>query len=210
MITSFLDTKIKSFEEDPDKKYIITRNDYLGRIKYFIRWLYNYREDNALIHQSYWITPAFSRIKEKKTKRLSPYSETELWEREEILSIVSYEPYKRNKAALTLLWDLDARNHEVTLLKIKHIRLRERYGEGEIPHEAKIGSGPALLTCSFPYVCDWLNEHPFRNEPDARLICNLHTGAPVKSDAMWKVMKQLRNRIIRMLENGSITDGGRR
>jgi integrase/recombinase XerD len=33
MITSFLDTKIKSFEEDPDKKCIITWNDYLGRIK---------------------------------------------------------------------------------------------------------------------------------------------------------------------------------
>jgi integrase/recombinase XerD len=70
------------------------------------------------------------------------------------------------------------RNHEVTLLKIKHIRLREKYGEGEIPHEAKTGSGPILLTCSFPYVRDWLNEHPFRNEPDARLICNLQTGAP--------------------------------
>jgi integrase/recombinase XerD len=211
MVISFLDTKIKSFEEDPDKKCIITWNDYLGRIKYFMRWLYNYRGNNdAPIHQSDWITPAFVRIKEKKTRRLSPYSETELWEREEILSIVRYEPYKRNKAALTLFWDLDARNHEVTLLKIKHIRLRERYGEGEIPHEAKTGSGPALLTCSFPYVRDWLNEHPFRNEPEARLICNLMTGAPVKPDAMWKVMKQLRNRIIRILKDGSITDNEER
>jgi integrase/recombinase XerD len=176
-----------------------------------MRWLYNYRGNNEVsLYQSNWITPAFVRIKDKKTRRLSPYSETELWEREEILSIVKYEPYKRNKAALTLFWDLDARNHEVTLLKIKHIRLRERYGEGEIPHEAKTGSGPALLTCSFPYVRDWLNEHPFRNEPDARLICNLHTGASVKSDAMWKVMKQLRNRIIRMLENGSIIDNEER
>ena len=103
MIISFLDTKIKSLEVDPDKKCIITWNDYLGRIKYFMRRLYNYRgNDDASIHQSDWITPAFSRIKEKKTKRLSPYSETELWEREEILSIVRYEPYKRNKAALTL------------------------------------------------------------------------------------------------------------
>ena len=80
------------------------------------------------------------------------------------------------KQALSLLWDLDARNHEVTLLKIKHIRLKEKYGEGEIPHEAKTGTGPILLTCSFPYVRDWLNEHPFRNEPNARLICNLLTG----------------------------------
>jgi hypothetical protein len=98
------------------------------------------------------------------------------------LCIVKYEPYKRNKAALTLLWDLDARNHEITFLKIKNIRFREKYGEGGIPHEAKTGSGPVLLTCSFPYVRDWLNEHPFKNEPNARLICNLQNGAPIKSD----------------------------
>ena len=138
------------------------------------------------ISQSEWETPAFVKIKEKKSKRLSPYSETELWDRDEILSIVKYEPYKRNKAALTLLWDLDARNHEVTMLKIKHIRFREKYREGKIPHEIKTGSGPILLTCSFHYVRDWLNEHPFKNEPNARLICNLHNGAPVKSDVLGK------------------------
>jgi integrase/recombinase XerD len=205
-IIRFLDSKLKSTNDDPERKSIITWNDYLSRIKYFFRWLHNNKEKDAFVYQSEWITPHFARIKEKKTKRLSPYSETELWEQEEILSIVKYEPYKRNKAALTLFWDLDARNHEVTMLRIKHIRLREKYGEGEIPYETKTGSGPALLTCSFPYVRDWLNEHPFRNEPDARLICNIHTGAPVKPDAMWRVMKQLRNRIINLLQSGSIAD----
>jgi integrase/recombinase XerD len=97
-----------------------------------------------------------------------------------------------------LFWDLDARNHEITLLIIKHIRLKERYGEGEIPHEAKTGTGPILLTCSFPYVRDWLNEHPFRNEPNARLICNCYTGSPIKPEAMWTMMKYLRSRIIRL------------
>jgi integrase/recombinase XerD len=51
MITSFLNTKLKSFEKDPDKKCIITWNDYLGRIKYFMRWLYNYKGDNVSIHR---------------------------------------------------------------------------------------------------------------------------------------------------------------
>ena len=55
---------------------------------------------------------------------------------------MKYEPHKRNKAAITLMWDLNARNHELTLLRIKHVRLREKYGEGEIPYEAKTGSGP--------------------------------------------------------------------
>jgi integrase/recombinase XerD len=129
------------------------------------------------------------------------------------LFIVKYEPYIRNKAALTLFWDLDARNarnHEVTLLKIKHIHLKERYGEGEIPHEAKTGTGPMLLTCSFPYVRDWLNDHPFKNEPEARPICNLITGRAVNPEAMWTMMKQLRNRIVRLLENGTIDDNEER
>jgi hypothetical protein len=206
-ITAFLDTKIKSHEEDPDKKWITTWNHYLDRIKLFFRWLNNARgkEDSSEnTHSDEWETPAFVKIKRKKSKRLSPYSETELWDRDEILFLVKYEPNIRNKAALTLFWDLDARNHEVTLLKIKHIRLRERFGEGEIPHEAKTGGGPMLLYCSFPYVRDWLNKHPFRNEPNARLICSIINGAPVRSDAMWTMMKQLRLRIIRMLEDGSI------
>jgi len=126
-----------------------------------LRWLHNQREKEDTIPQSEWITPVFAKIKEKRTKRLSPYSETEIRDRDEFLSIVKYEPYLRNKAALTLCWDMDARNHEVTMLKIKNIRLREKYAEGEIPHEAKTGSGPILLTCSFPYVRDWMNRHPF-------------------------------------------------
>jgi integrase/recombinase XerD len=207
-IMGFLDTKMKNTEVDPDKKWITTWNHNLHRIKHFFRWLYNHKckKEEERVEQSEWETPSFARIKEKRTKRLSPYSETELWERDEILSIVKYEPYLRNKAALTLFWDLDARNHEITLLKIKHIRLLERYGEGEIPHESKTGTGPILLTCSFPYVRDWLNKHPFKNSPDARLICNLHNGSPVRPEVMWTIMKQLRSRIIRMIENGSVTN----
>ncbi len=41
-ITPFLDTKVKAIEKDPDKRWITTWNDYLGRIKYFYRWLHNY------------------------------------------------------------------------------------------------------------------------------------------------------------------------
>ena len=130
--------------------------------------------------------------------------ESEIWEKDELISILKYEPHKRNKASMTLFWDLNGRNHEITLLKLKHIRIRENYGEGEVPHESKTGSGPVLLTTSFVYVRDWINEHPFKNSPNASLICNLMTGAPVKPEAMWTMMNQLKNRIITMLKQGAI------
>jgi hypothetical protein len=210
-IISFLDTKIKTIEEDPDKRWITTWNDYLVRIKYFFRWMYNCKDkDLDDVSFSEWKTPDFVMIKKKKTKRVSPYLESELWEREDLLTIIKYESYKRNKAILALLCDLDARPHELTLLKIKHIRLKDKYGEGEIPHEAKTGTGPILLTCSFPYVRDWLNEHPFKNEPDSMLICSLINGSPITADNIDKVMKQLRERIIRLLKDGEIDNSDER
>jgi integrase/recombinase XerD len=54
----------------------------------------------------------------------------------------------------------------VNQLYRQKIRLREKYAEGEIPHEAKTGTGPILLTCSFPYVRDWIDRHPVKNSPD--------------------------------------------
>jgi integrase/recombinase XerD len=200
-ILSFLDTKIKDLEKDPEKRWITSWNHYLVRIKLFFRWLYNKDKE---IERDYWETPNFLKIKNKKTKRISPYVESEIWEKDELISILKYEPYKRNKAAITLMWDLNARPHEITLLKIKHIRLREKYGEGEIPYEAKTGSGPILLTLSFAYVRDWLNEHPFKNEPNARLIGSLINGSPIRSDSLWTMMKQLRIRLKRLLQNDYI------
>jgi integrase/recombinase XerD len=176
----------------------------------FYRWLYNVKMKEDIQENFYditnWTTPDFVTINKKKTKRLRPYNESEIWDREELLSIVKYEPYKRNKAILTLLFDFNARPHEITLMRIKNLRLKERYGEGEVPYEAKTGSGPILLTFSFSYVRDWLNEHPFKNAPDARLICNLHTGGPIKPNAIWDMMRQLKKRIKRLLDNNEIRD----
>jgi integrase/recombinase XerD len=218
-IIEYLNTKVKTTEDDPNKRRITTWNDYLGDIKYFFRWLYNERirnknqdigEEEEETTTSNWETPSFVNIKKKKATRLSPYSKDQIWDRDELLTIVKYEPRIRNKAALTLFWDLNGRNHEITKLKVGNIRLRDRYGEGEIPHNTKTGGGPILLTCSFPYVRDWLNKHPFKNTPESRLICNLYTGGPVQAEAMWIMMKQLRRRIIRILENDSVTDPAER
>jgi integrase/recombinase XerD len=101
-ITSFLDSKIKPIEQDPDKKWITTWNHYLHRIKHLFRWLYNQRGKEESMPQSEWVTPVFAKIKEKRMKRQSSYLETKLWDREKLLIIVKNEPYLRNKATLKL------------------------------------------------------------------------------------------------------------
>lgn len=188
-VLTFLQTKIKNKELDPEQKWITTYYDYLHRIKHSFRWSCN--KDRTTSMDS-WNTPHFLlSINPQKTRRLSLYSETEIWDKDEFLSIIKYESYKRNKVALALMWDLNARNHEITLLKIKNIGLKEKYGEDEIHFDSKSGSGPLLLTASLPYVRLWLNEHPFKNEPNARLISNLHNGAPIKPEALRTMINQL-------------------
>ena len=93
-ILAFLDTRKKDSVADPDKIWIRTWNDYLQRVKYFFRWLSNYKlkgsNDYEILPISEWITPPIVQIKAKKTKRISPYVETELWDRDEILTIIKY------------------------------------------------------------------------------------------------------------------------
>jgi hypothetical protein len=74
-ILLFLDTKIKDSSNDPEKRWITSWNHYLVRIKLFFRWLYNKDKE---IDKEYWEPPDFLRIKNKKTKRISPYVESEI------------------------------------------------------------------------------------------------------------------------------------
>lgn len=201
-ITAYLNTLIK--HDDPDKKYITTWNHYLTKLKSFYRFTYNY--DGGEKDDREWETPTFVKIKKKQTKRVSPYNENEVWEKDELVSILKYETSIRNKAIISLMWDLDARPHEITLLKIKNIRLREKYGEGEIPFSAKTGSGPILLTFSFPYVRDWLNMHPDKNNGESPLICTKKDGTKISTGYIYDTMARLQRRIKRLVISGAISD----
>ena len=119
-LISFLNKKMKNVDVDPERRWITTGNHYLNRIKLFFRWLHNYhshQKKDIVQDIEEWVTPEFCKIKTKQSKRLSPYSESELWEREELHALIKYEPSLRNKAILSLMWDLNARPHEITLLQ---------------------------------------------------------------------------------------------
>jgi integrase/recombinase XerD len=149
----FIGGKWVKREHDAEGKWITTWKQYCIWLTTFFRWLTNKDEED----ESNWETPSFlQKIKSKKPLRDSPYEKSEIWERDDILRIVKYTD-ARNQAIITLMWDLNARNHEITQLRICDIVLKEQYGQGTIPSNTKTGGGPILLRCSFPYVRDWLN-----------------------------------------------------
>ncbi len=80
-ILSFLETKIKDSSKDPEKRWITSWNHYLTRIKLFYRWLYNKDKE---IDKDFWETPEFLNLELRK-QRESPYVESEIWDRNELL-----------------------------------------------------------------------------------------------------------------------------
>jgi hypothetical protein len=64
-IINYLNTKIKN--DDLEKKYITTWNDYLLKLRTFYRWLYNCEDEGK--GQEYWTTPDFMKIKKTEETR---------------------------------------------------------------------------------------------------------------------------------------------
>ena len=83
-MTKFLDIKL-DLTLDLEKRCITTWNGYLVRVKHFFRWLHKYKvrldlKSDSSTSSVDWQTPAFVSIKKKRTKRLSPYGEHEIWD----------------------------------------------------------------------------------------------------------------------------------
>lgn len=200
----YVDGKWVELEHDEEGRYITSWNFYLGLLRTFFRWL-----SNRSMPDDERETPAFlKKIKTKKPLRDSPYELNDVWELDDMLTIIPYEPELCSRVIITLLWDANGRPHEIAAIKLKHVKLSEQYGEAVIPSNTKTGGGAILLTTSFPYVHHWVNDHPLK-EPDARLICSLVNGKPVTPQAIWEVLTQLQLRIKRLVESGSITDDQR-
>ena len=136
-VMRFLDTRKKSVEEDPDKKWVRTWNDYLNRLIGFYRWFANHDSDKD---RADWETPEpFNAIKKKKNKRESSYTPNDVWDVDELLLAVKYCDNIRDKAIFTIGWDMVSRNHELTKLKIKDIVIKEKYAEISTAWDTKTG-----------------------------------------------------------------------
>ena len=141
----------------------VTRATYATRIKAFYRWLLNGR----------WRRGPYPRVVENisttvRKKELPIKSPNDILTKDEILKLIDTAENTRDKALIALLYDAAARPSEILNLRIKDVKLNKSYGE--IFVNGKTGMRRIPIIFSIPYLSKWINSHPEKDNPDARLF----------------------------------------
>lgn len=91
----------------------------------------------------------------------------EMLTEEEILKIIQKSTSPRNKAFLSVLAESGCRISEIGTMQIKHISF-EQYG-ARLTVKGKTGMRKILVINCTPYLQEWINQHPFNDNPESYL-----------------------------------------
>jgi integrase/recombinase XerD len=160
--------------KDPKKKEV-TKTLYLKQIRTFYRWindpeaLAKQRSDPVVIK---WIVRELSESTEPEMDGLGDaYRLTE----EDILKMVDAVDHPRTKAIIACLGDTGARIGEFLDMRLEHI-MPDRAGCIVKVPVGKTVSRTVRLKWAAPYVTEWKNIHPHRENPAAMFWAPINSG----------------------------------
>ena len=91
----------------------------------------------------------------------------ELLTEEEIKRLIQNCENLRDKALFSCIAESGARISEIALMQIKHVSFEE-YG-ARLTIKGKTGTRKVLVISSMPYLQQWINDHPYNENPDSYL-----------------------------------------
>ncbi len=139
-----------------------TKQNLRVTIKKFYRWIYGLpKGKNPGITD--WIPTSVKNNNQKMPE--------DMLSEEEITRIIEATPITRDKAIIALLWDTGLRIGELGSLRIKNIKF-DNYG-AVLMVKGKTGTRRVRTILSTSYLTNWLEEHPFKDDPDASLWVKL-------------------------------------
>jgi integrase/recombinase XerD len=168
---SFLDSLRKTDIDDPLHKWVGTYNLYLTVLTRFFKWLYD-----PISEPKQRLKPeVMQNLHKLRRKETSIYKPTDLWTQEDDLLFLKWCPNKRDRCYFAISRDLSARPHEILDLRIKDIIFKQAGNKqyAEVLVNGKTGTRHLPLIDSLPYVKEWLDHHPQRNNPNAYFICTM-------------------------------------
>ncbi|HEY7108055.1 MAG TPA: site-specific integrase [Nitrososphaeraceae archaeon] len=204
-ILNFLNHFKKAEEIDPLHKWIGTYNIHLNRLVKFFKWLY-YPNLPARERPR---PPIVANLRTIKRREKSIYKPTDIWSQEDDLLFLKYCPSKRDRCYHAISRDSSCRPVEILRLKIKDVvfKLAGNRQYAEVLVNGKTGSRHIPLINSIPYLKDWLDEHPFKTNPNIHLICGFgkSLGRQTKEIQWWKIYNKYKTEVFpKFLENPNI------
>lgn len=189
-VISYLNSLKKAESVDPTHKWIGTYNARQMVLSKFFRWLYNKDEFDS----KKWNTPSFLQgIRQIPRKERSSYRPSDIWTNDDHAIFLKYCPEKRDRCYLAMANDTSCRPHELLSLRIKDIifklaSTKKQYAEVNIT-SSKTRPRTLPIIFSLPYVKDWLDSHPMKNNPNAFLFISLadsNYGDQLSENALYK------------------------
>lgn len=141
-----------------------TKHTYKILIRRFFKWL---RKSEDYPEEVKWIKTNVSRSE----MRLP--CEGDLLSESDIQKLIKAANHPRDKAFIAALWESGARVGEIGNLQLKNVDY-DKFGV-VITVKGKTGSRKIRLISSTPYLSTWMNNHPFRDDPNAPLWINIGT-----------------------------------
>jgi integrase len=130
-----------------------TKLDYKKAIKKFFKWLDG---DDRRVK---WLKTSFKTVREKLPE--------ELLNKEDVSKLIKACYNVRDKAMISVLWESGCRASELLGMKIKNVQFDDK--GAVIIVFGKTGSRRIRLVSSVPYLSNWLEHHPYKDNPEAPL-----------------------------------------
>jgi len=152
-----------------------TKYEYRATLKKFYKWLRN----NNLPDETSWIKLNF-----KKHNNKLP---SELLNEEDVKRMLDATLSLRDRAIIMTLYESGCRIGEFIKMQIKDLSF-EKPG-CILMVQGKTGGRRIRVISSEPYIIEWLNKHPDKNNPRAFLWVESHTTNMLEYPALRKALK---------------------
>lgn len=175
-------------------KSIKTKQDFIIDIKYIWKTILPEKDERGRIDDTlvpYPVRHLSGKMDKSKEKRRDDKLMIEEFE-----SLVkSFSQDVRLQAYITVEYESLGRPQEILFAKIKDVELYDNYGKIWISEHGKEGTGFLEVIDSYPYLVNWLNQHPLRHDPEAFLFINLGNIGRYKQLKPVTINKHIRDKL---------------
>ena len=179
--------------ESKDEWSVATKHKHKVLLKKFGKWLkYKNKSFNERKHEYpetvSWIN---TNIKRKEMKLVMA---SDILNEEEVEKLIKSAEHPRDKAFISMLYELGARIGEIGNLRIKDIT-RDEYSY-LVDLNGKTGRRTPRIVMSDPYITTWLNQHPLKNDPEAPVWTAIGNRKAEKLDyrALSNIIRRIKDK----------------